>query len=483
MPNRYVSTYRGNLNQKPVLNLEDGIDFWESLEGMRVVLKRPRIVGVSGGQKDAMQVKRYINLFVVADGTESTDTVTAKGGMRVAPELSDYNPEIVKIVDHHFSSVVNPEYTYEVGDRFDFDLEGILAFEINAFGGGEYVFYVTGRFEPGSKIKPLSERPRTKLRPEAGKLTVATYNVENLSSRERSRIEKIGESISVNLACPDIISFIEVQDYNGESFEGSADAQPTLDAIVKKIDGCDFPVDYRSININPVQNQEGGEPGGNIRVAMLYNSLRVSFEARGNPSSLEETYILEDGRLSTNPGRVFPNDPVFERTRKSLIVEFEFESEPVYVIGNHLNSKLGDTDVWDAEQPPVFGSELRRSQMTNRINDFVSLLMKTKPDAKVVVVGDFNDYDVSQALRVMEGKVLKNLMNVESENGELLVPKDRRYSYSYRGNSQPIDFILSSYPLLEMRPEMEILHINSDYMGQIADHDPLIARFDFFTKN
>ena len=72
---------------------------------------------------------------------------------------------------------------------------------------------------------------------------------------------------------------------------------------------------------------------------------------------------------------------MFERTRKSLIVEFEFESEPVYVIGNHLNSKLGDTDVWDAEQLPVFGSELRRSQMTNRINDFVSLPMKTKPDA------------------------------------------------------------------------------------------------------
>jgi hypothetical protein len=42
---------------------------------------------------------------------------------------------------------------------------------------------------------------------------------------------------------------------------------------------------YRFRQINPVDDQDGGEPGGNIRVGLLFNSARVSFidRAGGTP--------------------------------------------------------------------------------------------------------------------------------------------------------------------------------------------------------
>ncbi|MFW7379244.1 MAG: endonuclease/exonuclease/phosphatase family protein [Oligoflexus sp.] len=485
IPDQKISTHRGNLNQKDSLNLQDGLDFWESLEGMRVVLRRPRVVGLSGGQKDAQQVKRYLNLFVVASGTETKERVTPKGGMIPEPDKDLYNPQIIKIVDHQFSKIVDPTYSFEVGDRFDYDLEGIMAFELNPFGNGEYVFYVMNRFTPGSKIKTLAERPITKLASVPGKLTVATFNVENLSALDlvggnQGRMVEVGKAITTNLLCPDIINLVEAQDGNGKQFDGyEVSIDRTLSSLISQVKDCPHAVDYRYVNINPIENQEGGEPGGNIRVAMLYNALRVDFEPRGDAGALEESFLRPDGSLNVNPGRIFPNDAIFARTRRSLIVEFLFEGERVFVVGNHLNSKLGDTSLWDAQQPPVFGSEVRRSQMARRLNDYVKLMLRTEPNANIVVVGDFNDFDVSNALRVLEGRELKNLMHVLGENGQPLVAPQDRYTYNFGGNSQPIDFILASYPLLQRRPEVEVLHINTDYMAQIADHDPVIARFDF----
>ena len=56
IPNHYISTYNANLNRKPKLNLDDGIDFWESLESMQIKINNPRVVGFSGGE-DKLQDK------------------------------------------------------------------------------------------------------------------------------------------------------------------------------------------------------------------------------------------------------------------------------------------------------------------------------------------------------------------------------------------------------------------------------------------
>jgi hypothetical protein len=488
VPNHHISTHNGNVNQKTSLNLEDGLDFWESLEGMRLRVRTPRVVGLGGGRKDFGRQVNYLNLFIVGQDTETESQVTPNGGLILDLENRDFNPEIVKIIDHQFSDAVRADQVFKVGDRFEYDLEGVFGFDVNTFGGGEYVFYVTGRFESTSQLTSLAERgtnrpggesESTELVPTADQLTVASFNVENLFAAESERIKNIGSAIQINLQCPDIVNLVEIQDFNGDAFWGKASAAKTLERVIQEIRGCSQPVDYKFLNIDPIQNQEGGEPGGNIRVAMLYNSLRVNFERRGQSGPADETYLSDDGSLSLNPGRIYPLDKEFEGTRRSLVAEFEFAGEQIFVIGNHFNSKGGDTSLWAAEQPPYFGSERERSAMASRINDFTEMLLTRNPRANIVVVGDFNDFDKSQALKILQGETLTNLMHVLDASGEPLVPVNDRYSYNYGGNSQALDFVLTSRNLLEMSPEMDVVHINTDYMGQVADHDPVVSRFSF----
>ena len=509
IPNETISSYRGNLNQKLGLNLADGIDFWESLEGMRVLINQPTIVGMGGGQKDfsvgqgdTKGAKQYMDLYLIAKDSASADQRTLKGGLQIEEQRQDFNPEIIKMTDHHFNDIVDSNYSFEIGDQFDSDLIGVLGYDINSFGGGEYIFFISNEsinFKGLSGFRSLEEKPRTSLIASEDHLTIASFNVENLSVEPDEvvsgkvsvgRTSEIGRSIVINLRCPDILNLVEVQDNNGDAFSGDASAQATLESIIDAINranqdkqgteyACPHALDYQSINIDPKQNQEGGEPGGNIRVAMIYNAARVGFESRGQSGPLDETFLLPDGSLSANPGRVFPNDGRFSGTRKSLVAEFSFKGERVFVLGNHFNSKGGDTSFWAAQQPPVFGSERRRAGLADGINDFVEMILAKDPQAGILVLGDFNDFSESQAMRVLEDNDLANLISYQDQDGRVLVDPRDRYTYNYAGNSQPLDMMFASPRLLSLFPEMEIPHINTDYMRQVADHDPIVARFNF----
>ncbi|NRA63938.1 MAG: hypothetical protein HRU19_05610 [Pseudobacteriovorax sp.] len=549
VPNKVISSWYGDLNEKPFLNLEDGIDFWESLEGMYVKVVKPVVVGFAGGRKDYNpnpRPKGYINVFIAADRSRSLEQVTpqpnrqsetasllpynqdVKGGLIIDNIKDDYNPEIIRVIDHHLAPNVRSSYLYNVGDSIGYDVLGVIGYNVNLFGSGEYVLYVTGDFSgtvSKEDYKPVDPndcnldglpdtqeeldvlgvckfdfqyqlaKPATTLRPEDGKLTVATFNVENLSGSEASaggkdyRFENFARSIEQKLSCPDIINLVEIQDNDGpldrnplageDQKTGDADASLTLQRLIDKIKHCPHPAEYKPINVDPFENAEGGQPGGNIRVAMIYNSLRVGFTPRGTPTATSQTYLDRDNSLVFNPGRVFPFDERLKGTRKPIAAEFTFQGEKVFVIGNHFNSKGGDTSLWSAAQPPVLRSEDRRSNIAATVNDFTSLILQRIPDANIIVTGDFNDFDNSRALNRLEGSTMKNLANYVADDGFALIKKNDQYTYNFGGNSQPLDFILVSENMLKKSPELAILHINSDYMLQISDHDPVVSRFDF----
>ncbi len=481
IPKDKISTYRGNLNLKPKLNLADGVDFFEALEGMRVTISNPRLVGFRGGNEEfeSSKPKGYLNLYLVADANESTELMTDAGGIIIDELKDDFNPEIVQVLSNHFSNGIATDVYFNVGDIISGDITGVMGYEKNIFGGGDYAIVIPeaqktiSDYAASATVRTeLEDRPITQLVGTDDQLTVASYNVENLAGNQKTRLKEIGKSIALNLKCPDILSLVEIQDLNGDDFAGDSGADKTLQRLIRSID-CPG-VDYRALNIDPIMNGEGGKPGGNIRVAIIYNANRVGFTPRGNAGALTETRIMQDGSLENNPGRVFPNDPSFEHTRKSLAAEFTFKGERVIVIANHFNSKLGDASLWGAEQPAYLGSETRRQQLATKMSDFVELLVKRDPKNHVLVVGDFNAHIEESAMRILEGNELKNLMTYGD-----LVPFNNRYTTNYNGNSQAIDFIFASYNLLEMNPEFEPLHINSDYMGRLSDHDPVIARFKF----
>lgn len=482
IPDRVISSFRGNLNLKTALDLNEGIDFWESLEGMRIQIQSPQVVGFRGGLEEfeSLKPKSYMTLFVRPDGDQPVRQLTKGGGIVIDETRNDFNPEILQISTNHLSRPVNTDKVFNVGTRIEGSVRGVLVYERSMFGSGEFNLVlpeeqdsITEAFKKApAKTAELHERPVTRLVAGPDELTVATFNIENLGGSQKRRLQKLAEAIEINLKCPDILNLVEVQDENGVSFTGGSAAERTLLNLIELLN-CGGR-DYRPLNIDPVNNSEGGQPGGNIRVAMIYDAAKVGFTPRRAAGALTETVIGRDGRLMQNPGRVFPNAEVFQGTRKSLVAEFTFRGEQIIVIANHFNSKLGDSSMWSAVQPPAFLSENRRILIADRINDFIEHLALKAPKAHVIVAGDFNAYLTENSMRVLEGQHLKNLLLVDG-----LVPPDQRYTTNYNGNSQAIDFIFVNRNLLNRSPEVEVLNINSDFMGRLSDHDPVISKFKF----
>lgn len=483
-PRDFISTYKGNLNLKPHLVLTDGIDFWESLEGMRVQVNNPQVVGFRGGKEEMHErgAKGYLNIYAVPDGNQGPAfNKTPKGGVIIDELNLLFNPQIFQIVSNHLTKKMDPNTVFNVGDIITGKLTGVLGYEKNIFGEGEYAMVLPepqtalddfSKRKGENTVISLADRPHTQLTAGLQQLLVATFNVENLSGNSQHRLQVLAEVVQNNLNCPDILNLVEIQDANGVDQTGRPDATATLTRLIKLIRCPD--VNYHYVNVDPILNDEGGQPGGNIRVAMLYNQNKLSFDFRPVPNALSETLVRRDGSINYNPGRIYPNNKAFAHTRKSLIAEFMFMGQRLFVIGNHFNSKLGDSNLWGANQPVVFNSEIKRSLLADKINDFVELLAIRSPQSHVIVLGDFNAYIGENAMKVLEGTHLRNLLSFGN-----LVPKNDRYTTNFNGNSQSLDYIFASHSLLERNPQVQILHINSDYMGRISDHDPVVALFQF----
>ncbi|MCB0412540.1 MAG: hypothetical protein KDD22_08450, partial [Bdellovibrionales bacterium] len=558
IPQGPISTYNGNLNLKPGLNLEDGVDFWESLEGMRIKFKNPRILGFRGGlaELNENKPKSYLTLYAIADGKKSHPRNTPQGGLLADDQKRLFNPQIFQIITNHLTKGFNADTPYRVGDLIetgDKGITGVLTYEKNLFGGGEFAVVLPG--EPSeaesenkdvrdpfktpipSNIWPLgvqsqqyqdylkwlklpdekkigcemteeealsksdkienslggeihqglcylSQRPRTRLEAGEDQLSVATFNVENLPGHEDDRLMKIAAAVVMNLKCPDVINFVEIQDNNGVDFNDSSSASTTLDKIIyfmkiysKQMEPTGLNCsekNYKSLNINPLQNAEGGEPGGNIRVAMVYNASKLKFEKRGQAGPLNETVVLTNGDIFPNPGRISPNNDAFHHSRRSLVAQFEFKGERFFLIGNHWASKLGDNDIWGATQPAALDSDNHRIPMGREINEFVQLLKVGDPLSNVAVVGDFNAFMNERSIKALEGHHLQNLYTYR----DLMAP-EARYTYNHNGNSQAIDFVFADSHLLQKSPQVEVIHLNTDYMGRLSDHDPVVALFQF----
>ncbi|HPO50531.1 MAG TPA: hypothetical protein PLO89_09425, partial [Spirochaetota bacterium] len=286
-----------------------------------------------------------------------------------------------------------------------------------------------------------------------------------------------------------IIGLVEVQDNSGNMVLGDASCDETLDELIVAIEKIPSnTAKYRYKYINPIYETEGGEPGGNIRVVFMYNENRVAFADK--PTDKEKNNDKEFARklsekavelidingklgLSLNPGRIEPLNPDFSATRKSLVGEFVFKGERVFIILNHLIAKGGDEALGARFHPPIFKSEEKRLKQAKIINKFVEEMLNIEPEANIIVIGDFNDFHFSETLKTLRGNLLTNLIET--------LPKNDRYSYLYQGNSQILDNVLISKKLLTQKPEIDIVHCNAEYSYNLnyTDHDPVLSAFTF----
>lgn len=431
------------------------IDFWESLEAMRVEIAPSK----------AVAPQEHGDLVVV---TEEYETNTNNGGIL----LTEDGPNAQTIQFKLYPNSDARDLAVKTGDQFTEAITGVVN-----YGFSNYKVYADLEDIEEALEEVDRETRTTNIVKDDDKLTVAAYNVENFSANTSDRetpVEKaknIARAFVEDMESPDIIGVVEVQDNNGQD-QGpdDADASESYERLIRVIEEAGGPT-YDYANIDPEYNADGGAPHGNIRVGFLYNPERVSM-IEAEHGTATDAVGYENGELTLNPGRIDPNHEALESTRKPLAAQFEFNGESIVVVANHFNSKLGDYPYFGQVQPPILGSVEQRKEIAALVNGFVKDIMADNPEENVVVLGDMNDFEFSEALDVLKGDELTNM--IES------VPAADRYTYVYQGNSQVLDHALVSNHLAE-KAEIDILHVNADLTdmhGRASDHDPILTQLD-----
>ncbi|MCW8985108.1 MAG: esterase-like activity of phytase family protein, partial [Thermoanaerobaculales bacterium] len=412
-------------------------DSFESLEGMLVRVEEPVVVGPTS---------RYGEAVVLADAGRSAVLRTQRGGLRLLED--NINPQRIVIDDR----LVPDPPNLKVGETLAGPVDGVLHYSY-----GSYRLLNTKPL-PEARSGGL-EAERTALSGDDTHLTVATFNVENLSAvSEDGEFTRLAEIISDNLGAPDIVAVQEIQDDTGPEDDGTVSAERTLALLVESIEAAGGPR-YQTRSIDPGNNADGGQPGGNIRNAFLFKPSRVDFVDREG-----------------SPGLVAPDNPAFNRngeerggSRKPLVGEFRFAGAPVFLVNLHLRSKGGDDPVFGRRHPRIESSSPRRADQAKAVAEFVSEVMHANETARIVVLGDLNDFENSRPLRVLEEVGLEDLVKRLS--------LENRYSYVHLGNSQVLDHILVSEALAS-DAEIEMVHVNAEFPAadRASDHDPVIVR-------
>ena len=425
---------------------KDGLDFWESLEGTLLRVDGADVVGPRNG---------FGELPVVPAGASVR---TARGGILLRD--GDPNPERLILDD-----VLAPVPTANVGDTLPGATVGVLDY---SFANYKLLVSTTPAVAGAGLPREVTRSARD---PE---LAVATFNVENLDARDsQAKFDALAGQVVTSLAAPDLVALEEVQDDTGPADDGVVSAEETLTRLTAAITAAGGPA-YRWSQIDPTDNADGGQPGGNIRVVFLYRTDRgLSFVDRPGGTATTPTQVVAgpDGKpqLSLSPGRVAPTDPAWEDSRKPLAGEFRWHDKPLFVVANHFVSKGGDEPVNGRFQPPTRSSEVQRHAQAGRVNGFVAEIEGLDRKARVVVLGDVNDFEFSETADLLVG------------SGELVdlprtLPDAERYTYVFEGNSQVLDHILISPGLASRKYDYDVVHVNSEYADQVSDHDPQVVR-------
>jgi predicted extracellular nuclease len=423
------------------------LDLYESVEGMRVEVSDVRLTGRSTD---------YDELWITVKPEENP---TPRGGT-VYGSYEEPNTGRLKVM----TLGSDPLPAANTGDELTGATTGPMDYA--SFGGYTIQATALGTHRDNGLTRPVTREQHE------DELAIATYNVENLDAADPDeKFAALAEGVVGHLASPDILALEEIQDDNGPVNDGTVAADQTLRKLADAIVAAGGPrYDWRVID--PQNNQDGGQPGGNIRNAFLFNAERVSFTDREGGDATTPVEVIEDtdgARLSVSPGRIDPGNSAWSSSRKPLTGEFVFRGETYFLITNHFGSKGGDQSLHGQFQPPNRTSETKRHQQAEAVNAFVQDLLAADAGARIVNLGDFNDFEFSRTMDILTG-------DGQLHNPLLDLPAGERYTYVYDGNSQSLDHILISPALTDY--EYEVLHINAEFAEQASDHDPQIIRID-----
>jgi predicted extracellular nuclease len=294
----------------------DGIDFWESLEGMRVQLANP-VVGPRNANGE---------IPVIPGGS---GVRTDRGGIVV--QANDFNPERVLLDDR-----LAPMPTANVGDTFSGALVGVLDYDFGNF-----------KLLPGSTPARVSGGlgPETTTAAGPGQLAVATFNVENLDPADpQSKFDALAGVIVNNLKAPDLLALEEVQDNDGPTNSAVVAADQTIAKLTAAITAAGGRPTRSGRSIPPTTRTAGSR--GNIRCVLLYRTDRgLSFVDRpGGTATLNSAVQNVGGCRGCSTPRPDPaHQRGLQRQPQAAGGRIRWNGRTVFVVANHFNSRAATT--------------------------------------------------------------------------------------------------------------------------------------------
>ncbi|KFA49819.1 hypothetical protein S40293_09315 [Stachybotrys chartarum IBT 40293] len=436
-----------------------GLDFWESLVGELVTIK------------DAIQIGRpnqYGDVWVRGNWTATG--VNSQGGLTMLE--GDANPEAI-IIGTPLDGSRNPDDT-KMGDYLG-DITGIV---YNAFG-----FY---RVLPVTRVAPVTNStadfpPVTfESNGTCKGITVASYNARNLEPNS-PHMPAVAEQIVTKMRTPDVVFLQEVQDDSGEANDGTVSAEVTLTTLATIIEELSGVV-YNFTEVVGINNQDGGAPGGNIRVAYLYRPDVVELYQPNLGGALDANAVLEGANgegpvLQYNPGRIDPSNSAFSNSRKPIAAMWRTvrgTGKLFFTVNVHFGSKGGSSTLHGDPRPPINNGVDNRFSQSEITANFIAEILALDPTARIISAGDYNEF--TQVLPIQNFLSVSGLVDLEEVVG--IEPTDR-YTYLFDNNCQALDHMFVS-PSVGRGALYEHLHLNTwqNYDDQVSDHDPSVAKFN-----
>lgn len=411
----------------------DGIDFYESLEGMLVTVKNVQVVDDT--YKNAT--------YAVADQGDHATGMNERGG--ITHSATDANPERIEIFTDGGVAPGSETTSFETGDLLG-DVTGVMSYY-----GGNYELIPVATPVVQGQIAIASET--TTLKGDAANLTVGAYNLANLDPSD-TKFDALAYDIVKSMGTPDILGVEEIQDSNGTG-TGVLSADVTINKLLDAIMAAGGPR-YSWVTIDPdAENANGGEANGNIRNVILYDASRVNYV---------------DGSVRQISDNTPANGDSFNHSRKPLVTDFTFHGEDVTFVSVHNYSRLGSDEMYGVHQPPDISGDARRANQSAAVRDFIHQLMLGNPDANVVVGGDFNGFQYETSLAQLEA-------SGEMTNLVWKLAALDRYSSTFEGNNEQIDHLLVSSNLYA-NALFDNVHINTNLPYDLgpSDHDAVLSQ-------
>jgi Ca2+-binding RTX toxin-like protein len=474
----------------------EGIDFWESLEGMRVTLQ------------DAHATSPLFSTFneiYVTPNVGDTTSDNSRGGVvsgdpnpsivQPAGKVFDFNPQVIQLDDE--AGVVPPHVG--TGDQLG-DITGVVH-----YANGEYEVDPTSAVAvvtPSTNVKET-----TTIVSNLDSITVAGMNVQNLAPvgfangesqpSSQAKFDAIAQAIIHNLGSPTILALEEVQDNNGTTNDSVVSASVTLQQLINAIDAAGGP-HYTAIDAPPVDDADGGAPGGNIRPAYLYLADKVTPTAANGLTDANGDGIYE----FPTANRIGTGNADFTNVRKSVPIEWALTGDTshaagtLWTIDNHFTSKGGSAPIEsNATDQPLYdevndnGSTKREGQAI-ALNAYVDGILAANPGAHIIALGDFNEYQFFPTIQLATGAIVRTGIGTSTTGDTFAVstpvltdmtstlPANEQYSYNFAGRAQELDHALLTNGDVASAV-FDIVHINSEFSDQISDHDPSLTQIAF----